>query len=257
MHVRFQPLSLLKHMNILARTVKLRSLTAALIGSLILAGCASTGSSFLQDASVAADPRLTKSSDAEFFSKSGYQACAAGALTGVLGCTLSNSSNKALCAVAAGIATCGVAMGANYYLDQRRSEYANSAERLKVMSNDVREDTKKVQERTQTALQVIADDKKSLARIQTDMKRQALDKTAAQKDLGRIDKNIAVLRKDLDNMNDKVAQYREVSDAESSAGNKKQAAQLDAEIKKMNSQVASLQGEVDMLFEQRSAITLG
>lgn len=244
-------------MNTFLRKVKLRTLSAALIGTLILTGCASTGSSLLQDVTTSADPRLTKSSDAEFFSKSGYQACAAGALTGVLACTLSNSSNKALCAIAAGVATCGVAMGANYYLDQRRSEYANSAERLKVMSDDVREDTRKVQERTQTALQVIADDKKSLARIQTEMKRQALDKAAAQKDLGRIDKNIAVLRKDLDNMNDKVAQYREVSDAERASGNKRQAGKLDEEIKKMNAQVASLQGEVDMLFEQRSAITLG
>lgn len=244
-------------MKFYLRAMKHKSLGAVLIGALILSGCASTGSSLLGDAFVSADPRLTQTSDAEFFSKSGYQACAAGALTGVLACTLSNSSNKAVCAIAAGIATCGVAMGANYYLDQRRSEYANSAERLKVMSDDVREDTRKVQERTQTALQVIADDQKSLARIQQEMKRQDMDKAAAQKDLARIDKNLKVMRKDLDNMNNKVAQYREVSESEHAAGNKSASSKLDTEIKKMNSQVASLQSEVDRLFEQRSAITLG
>ena len=95
---------------------------------MLLSGCATTGSSML-DNNASPDPRLTQSSDAEFFSKSGYQACAVGAGIGILSCALSNSSNKAVCAVAAGITACGVAMGANYYLDQRRSEYADTTGR--------------------------------------------------------------------------------------------------------------------------------
>lgn len=62
-----------------------------------------------------ADPRLSAGNDAKFFSTSGYQACAVAAGAGVLACALSNSGNKAACAVVAGLAACGVAMGANYY----------------------------------------------------------------------------------------------------------------------------------------------
>ncbi len=95
------------------------------------------------DDSASPDPRLTQSNDAEFFSKSGYQACAVGAGIGILGCALSNSSNKAVCAIAAGITACGVAMGAELLtLDQRRSEYADTTTRLAKMNSDVEQDTR-------------------------------------------------------------------------------------------------------------------
>lgn len=236
-------------------TMKRSSLALMMAATLAITGCASTGSSMLSSGGAQPDPRLTQGSDAKFFSTSGYTACAAAAATGVLACALSNSSNKAVCAIAAGVAACGVAMGANYYLDQRRSEYKNTSDRLAAMSDDVRKDTRQVQERTQTALAVIQDDKRSLAQIQNDIKLAQLDQAAAKKDVARIDANLNVMRRDLDNMNKKVAAYREAADSEQ--GSKKDNKLLDAEIGKMNKQVASLQQEVDSLYDQRSAITLG
>ena len=48
--------------------------------SLLMTGCANTGSSMLGEGEGdGTDPRLTQGNDAEFFSKSGYQACAVGA----------------------------------------------------------------------------------------------------------------------------------------------------------------------------------
>src|SRR5690554_226486 len=113
---------------------------SAVAGALLLTGCASTGSSMLSGNQSAADPRLTQGNDAQFFSKSGFQACAAGAVVGVTACMLSGSSNRAQCAVIAGLGACGVAMGANFYLDQRRNEYASTTERLEVMSQDIQAD---------------------------------------------------------------------------------------------------------------------
>ena len=97
-----------------------------LIAGVLLSGCASTGSNSLGMGAPAPDSRLTQGTDAQFFSKSGYQACAMGAGAAVLACVLSNPNNKAVCMIAAGVAACGVAMGANYYVDQRRSEYADT-----------------------------------------------------------------------------------------------------------------------------------
>ena len=172
---------------------------------MLLSGCATTGSSML-DNSASPDPRLTQSNDAEFFSKSGYQACAVGAGIGILGCALSNSSNKAVCAIAAGITACGVAMGANYYLDQRRSEYADTTTRLAKMNSDVEQDTQNVITRTATAKQVIQDDQARIAQIKRDIANKKVDKTKAQAQIAEIDSNIARLRKDLGNMRTKVHQ---------------------------------------------------
>jgi len=226
-----------------------------LAGSLLLGGCANTGSSMLGGDTT--DPRLTQGNDAQFFSKSGYQACAVGAGIGILGCALSNTNNKAVCAVAAGITACGVAMGANYYLDQRRSEYSNTSQRLAKMNSDVQQDTQNVITRTATAQQVINDDQQRIAQIKQAMASNQLNKTKAQADIAEIDNNIARMRKDLGNMRTKVTEYTKVAQQERQDGAGDEIKQVDISILKMNEKVASLQKEVDGLYTQRSAITLG
>lgn len=235
-------------------------MTSLVAAALTLAGCASTGSSMLPGGSGGnnnADTRLTQGNDAEFFSKSGFQACAGGAATGVLGCMVSGSSNKTACAVAAGIAACGVAMGANYYLDQRRSEYASTEERLTVMSEDIQADTAKVIERTQTARQVIADDRESIQALQDKMQAQSLDREKAMRQLAGIDSNIEILKKDVANMQKSVHEYREVADKERQQASPQEMQQVEEKIDTMNERVVALQGEVDDLYEMRSAVTLG
>ncbi|MDZ5432863.1 hypothetical protein T3H00_09345 [Pseudomonas fluorescens] len=226
--------------------------------SLLLTGCANTGSSMLGEGEGdGADPRLTQGNDAEFFSKSGYQACAVGAGVGILACALSNSSNKTVCVIAAGITACGVAMGANYYLDQRRAEYADTATRLAKMNSDVEQDTQNVIARTETAQQVINDDHAQIAQIKKDIANKKVDKSRAQAQIAGIDSDIARLRKDLANMRTKVTEYRKVADAERSQGTSAEIRQVDMNIQRMNQKVVSLQKEVDALYSQRSAITLG
>lgn len=232
-------------------------LSAVMAASVLLSGCASTGSNMTDDSVAAADPRLTQGSDAKFFSTSGYTACAAAAGVGVLACALSNTSNKAQCAIIAGIAACGVAMGANYYYDQRRTQYANTAERLQVMSQDIQADTEKVAARTETLKRVIADDQASMQAIAQAQKNQKLDKAKAEQELAGIDQNIAVMRKDLTNMRTKVSEYEKTAQLERSGGASSEVQAIEAEISKMNAKVVALQQEVDGLYNQRSAITLG
>lgn len=227
-----------------------------LAGCLLMTGCANTGSSMLDDGD-GADPRLTQGNDAEFFSKSGYQACAVGAGVGILACALSNSNNKTVCVIAAGITACGVAMGANYYLDQRRSQYADTTTRLAKMNSDVEQDTQNVIARTATAQQVINDDQAQIAQIKRDIANKKVDKNRAQAQIARIDSDIARLRKDLANMRVKVTEYSKVANAERAQGATDEIRQVDMNIQRMNQKVVSLQKEVDALYSQRSAITLG
>lgn len=226
-------------------------------GSILLTGCASTGSSLTDNSVAAADPRLTQGNDAKLFNKSGLNACAAAAGVGVLACALSNSSNKASCAIVAGIAACGVAIGANYYYDQRRSEYANTAERLQAMSDDVQKDTENVVTRTETMQRVIRDDEQSIAAIQKSIKNKQLNKTQAELELAAIDQNMVLMRKELANMRNKVSEYEKTAKLERDSGAGSDVAKVEEEIGKMNLMVAALQQEIDGLYSQRSAITLG
>lgn len=229
-----------------------------LVAALAVTGCASTGSSIADKNAGTADPRLTSGNDAKFFSTSGYQACAVAAGAGVLACALSNSGNKATCAIVAGVAACGVAMGANYYLDQRRSQYSNTTERLNVMTGEVQKKNAQLAERTSTLQRVIADDKQQIAQIQKGIQAKTVDKAKAQQDLANIDQNLVLMRRDLKTMQTNVTEYQKVAQAERESGaNAADVKKVEDEIAKMNTKVASLQQEVDGLYSQRSAITLG
>lgn len=236
-------------------TLKKLLIGSAVAGALLLTGCASTGSTLL-GSNQNADPRLTQGNDARFFSKSGYQACAAGAAVGVAGCLLSGNQ-KASCLVAAGLTACGVAMGGNYYLDQRRAEYASTTERLAVMSQDIQADTRKVVARTETARRVMADDRARIERLQQEMAEQRVDQAEAKRELAAIDNNIDILRRDLGNMQNTVAEYEEVAQLERQEASPQEIAGVEQEIEVMNKQVLALQQEVDDLYNMRSAITLG
>lgn len=208
-----------------------------------------------QPAGGGTDPRLTQNDEARFFSKSGWQACAGGALVGALACQIGNPSDKKDCMLKAALVGCGVAMGANYYLDQRRSEYSNTETRLDAMINDVREDNRKLASLTQTARTVMAEDRAQIAQLKKDIAAQKVQKAQAQQQLAEIDANTRYLQKTLADLKSREKQWREVAASERNSGARVDT--LDAEINRMQQQIASLETEIDTLFQQRSAIKLG
>ncbi|MBP8237219.1 MAG: hypothetical protein KAX63_05820 [Pseudomonas sp.] len=226
---------------------------SALALALMLSGCQTTGTTSANQAPV--DPRLANSSSAKFFSKSGWQACAGGALVGALACQLGNPSEKTQCMIAAGLVGCGVGMGANYYLDNQRSQYANAEDRLDATIADVRKDNQELQMLSDTARTVIADDKRKIEQIKRDIASNKVQREQAQKQIATIDANTAYLKKSLADVRTKQQEWTKVAAAERNSGARTDT--LDAEIGKMQKQVAQLESEIDQLYRQRSSIQLG
>ncbi|MCU7986837.1 hypothetical protein [Shewanella sp. SW24] len=224
--------------------------------SLIISGCASTGSSMTGN-QPATDSRLTNGQEAEFFSASGFQACAAAAGIGIAACMFLKSEEKTQCSIKAGIAACGVAMGANYYLDSRRAEYANTTERLQAMDRDIQKDTEVVVARTNIAKQVIADNSKTLTQIAQDKDKASFDKALAQRQLGKVDADLAQLKKELTNMRKKATEYQQVAKSEQSEVAETELAMVNTKVLELNKQISLLEQEVNGLYDQRSAITVG
>ena len=200
------------------------------------------------------DPRLANNDDVGFFSKSGITACAGGAAIGALSCALSNSSNKGLCMAAAAIAGCGLGIGANAYLDSQRKQYSNTEQRLNAMIADITKENNRLQSASNTAKSVITDNKRTLTRINQDIKNNTLNKSNAEQELKSIDANINSLNTTLLDIKKREKAWVDISSQSKSEGIK--TAQLDKEIKTMRSQIDSLQEELDSLYSQRSAIRL-
>lgn len=222
-----------------------------LVAIALLTGCQTNAGGYYQQT----DPRLTNSNSAQFFSQSGLQACAIGGGAGALLCVLGDADNKQTCMLAAAVVGCGVGMGANYYLDQRRSQYANREQRLDATIADVRKDNMQLQQLTQTARTVMADDQRKLAQIRQDIAQHRLQVASARQQLASIDSNTAFLRKTLADTKKREQEWRQVAETERRNGARVDT--LNAEINSMQRQIGQLEREVEQLYQQRSAIRLG
>ncbi len=225
--------------------------TAAVAGLMVvLAGCQSTGSG-----GGGVDPRLANNQDVEFFNKSGWQACAGGAALGALACAVSNSSNKAVCMAAAAVAGCGVGIGANAYLDNQRKKYASQELQLDAAIKDVESENARIQNATIVAKSVIASDKQTLASIEKEMTAKTAKKDAVQKQIKGVDANIAYLRNTITDMKKHEKQWQDVSASMNKTGSDTK--ELDSKIALMQDKIGSLQGELDSLYTQRTALKVG
>jgi len=240
-----------------------RSATCLLVSAtLLLAGCANTGSSLLSDTKP--DARLTSGEQAKFFSTSGAQGCGMGALAGagvgaLAGALSGNSKNALVGAAIGGAAGCVVGMTANYYLDSLKKDYATTSARLQAMDTDISKDTKAVEETTVAMKQVIKDDRATLTKISIQKDQAGFNKASASRDLAKIDANIKLMRDKLKVMKEKDAAYKIALKGQTTntAAEKSKLAALNKEYGNLNKQITALEAEANGLFSQRQAISLG
>jgi len=243
------------------KKLSLRSAMTSFV-CVLLSGClATTGGPAAENAEavpdVTADSRLTEGADANFFSGSGWQSCAvAGGVTAAACLALSGKPLKCL---AGAVAVCGVAMGANYYLELRRSQYSNATLRLQEMTKDVKKDSDKIKMRSETFRRVLKDDKQRLADLDKSIKAKKVSTENAKKELASLDKNVKHMRAELSGMKEKAANYEKVLAAEKgdSKGKSPALTEVEKEIRVLNSQVAKLEQEINSTYSLRDAITLG
>jgi prefoldin subunit 5 len=218
---------------------------AALICSIFLAGCQNMGGSDV-------DPRLTSGEDAKFFSKSGLQACAVGAIAGALACAVSNSGNKAACMAIAAVAGCGVGAGANYLLDSRRAKYANNEQRIDSFIDDVQSDNKKLQTRIQNINVVLRENEQTLQQLQRQVASRQIDQRKAKQELDRIKANKAYLEKELAAINARVDGYQEIIEKERASGVNTR--KLQTELVQLSRTRDSMKRELDAAYALSSSI---
>lgn len=217
-----------------------------LLGAFILSGCSSFGKNKSEDA----DPALTQGDTAQFFSKSGAASCAGGAALAATACLLAGGS-KVTCAAAA-VATCGIAMGANYYLDTQRANYSNTEDRMNAYLNDVQEKNQQMEKTNQVAKSVLTKNEKTLQNLNKEIKKGTMNQEELQKELRQIDANIYVLNEQLTSMKETQKNWQSIAATEKKEG--ANVAQLDKEIAKMNKQVAVFENQLASIAKQRTAL---
>lgn len=224
--------------------------------AVVLAGCQNMGGSYFGSKS-----SLSTGEEAEFFSDSGWNACAWGAAGGaVLGAGAALLSGKdagtATAVGAAGAAVgCGALMGTNYYLEKQRKAYAKKEDRLNAYIAETRKNSDMVKKATAKAKTQLDRNNKTLVNLNKQLKSGAIQQADAKKQLAQIDADIKAAQNNLASMKKRAQTLREVASKEKSSG--LNVSRFEAEIASLNKQIATYERLVDASSKQRSAIQIG
>jgi len=194
-------------------------------------------------------------SESAVFNKSGLQACLiTGGATAVLTYLLKKDEGAA---IAAAVVGCGVGIGANYYLQQRRKEYANDEQRLEQMIADVRADNERLGRIITSAEEVIDEDQKKIDSIDRDYKNKQITMEQAQQEMQSVDDNREFLEQTLANLKKREADWLEIAEEERGSQSEADMAGMDQEIGQLQNQIAALESDLEILVNRRSVSPIG
>lgn len=230
---------------------------AALAG---LSGCVATMPSTGVGASPASYTTAEKEmrNQAQPFSKTSLQACAAGAAAGaVLGLLVDSLQNddrknsrrdKVLIGAAGG---CVAGMATNVYVQNKRNQYQDNEARINAMIADVREDNERLSDLVATTRDVIADDKRRIAEVNRQVRNKEISAAQARAELSRVKENRRLLGNTIDGVKQRQADWTEISKIEKQAG--ANTAGLDAEIARLEKKRVALEAEAALIDREIAA----
>ncbi len=179
------------------------------------------------------------------------QAClSVGAVAAVATYLLSDPRNRGRNAAIAGAAGCGAGMGVNHYVQTQRAQYANDEQRLQVMIMDVRQDNERLERLVGTTKQVVADDRRRIARIDAAYQSKQISIAQARSEMRAVLDNRDHLRQTLDALRDKESEWKKVSIYERQAGSDTRA--LDAEILELRRKIQTIEEELAVMDQEIS-----
>lgn len=221
----------------------------ALSSAVALSGCQNMGSS---------SSTLAQGEEVEFFSSSGWGACAVGGAVGAVGGTAialmsgADAGTAAAVGVGSAVVGCGVAMGADYYLEKQRSAYAKKEDRLKAYIDETRKNSQMVERATNKAKGQLAKNNQLMANLNKQLKAGQIQKAEAQKQLAQVDADLNAAKSTLEGMKKREQTLRDVARKEKASGLK--VGKFEAEIASLNKKIAAYEKIVQASSKQRSAI---
>jgi hypothetical protein len=237
------------------KLVSLRSYAMLLVSAIGLSGCVTNtrDDSVYYGSSASytpAEQRLRQQSKS--FAETSGQAClSVGAAAAIAAYLLSDPRHRSRNAAIAGAAGCGIGMGVNYYVQNRRAQYANSEQRLQIMIQDIRADNARLAKLVGTSRQVVAEDRQRIAEVDAAYRSKEVSLAQARNELRAVADNRDHLRRTLQALKKKEQDWQRISQIERSSGSDTRG--LDEEIQVLRQQISTLEEELSVIDEEISA----
>ena len=192
------------------------------------------------------------------FNNTVAEGCAVGAVAGALiGALLSGKHHRGRGAAIGAAAGGALGCGSGWWLAETQQRHAMSEQQLDALAQTLRQENAKLAQLVNTSRQVIAEDKRKIARIERDLAAGLLSREQARAEMGSVDSNERYLNQTLSNLKQQQGEWRQTAQRVRGSGNPQRAAEIDREVAALERQVAVLEADLDSLAKRRRVSRVG
>jgi hypothetical protein len=240
-------------MYALFRPRAVRSAIAAVLCAALLGGCVTGSGASYNDPGLTPEQRRLRAQQEDFNRTVGEGAVVgalAGALLGALVAGKRNRASGALVGAGAG-ALLGGAGG--YYVARKKEQYVNENQRLDAMAADVRNDNARLDAYIANTRTVVAQDKAELARLRSQYNTRQATKSDLDRRISVAEQDAAYIQQTIARLRERQHDYIQARNATRAENPGASTSAMDAEIQRLNQQIAALEAQ---LGELNSAIAI-
>lgn len=179
--------------------------------------------------------------------------CVVGAILGILASNRNHGSGAAIgCGAGAAV---GGATG--YMVASTQEKYANEEARLDAMTADLKADNQRLAGLIESSRQVIASDKAAIDNLEKQVAAKKISTAQAKTELAKVDDNISYLKQTVANLKKREEEYQVARNEAAAKAGTQATAEMDQEITTLQTQIASLEKDLDGLVTRRKISRVG
>lgn len=179
--------------------------------------------------------------------------CVVGAIIGILASNRNHGSGAAIgCGAGAAL---GGATG--YMVASTQEKYANEESRLDAMTADLKADNQRLAGLIESSRQVIASDMAAIQNLEQQVVDKKITASQARAELTKVDENISYLRQTVANLKKREEEYQVARNKAAAQAGAQAAKEVDAEISTLQTQIATLEKDLDGLVTRRKISRVG
>lgn len=219
--------------------------------TVLIAGCTTTGGRDGASQTLA-EKRMRE--QAATFNQTIAEGAALGCVAGlVLGALVSSRGDGQRGQGMAIGCTAGAAVGGatGYYVADKQEQYASTEERLAAMTTDLRADNQRLADLIDASHQVLVADRATLRRLEKQLAEGVITRDKTRQQLAAVDDNTRYLEQTVASLKKKQQEYAMARAR--SQGSAQAMDAMDAEIARLERQIAALAKDLDALILQRQA----
>ncbi|MCR5084398.1 MAG: hypothetical protein K6A65_02715, partial [Succinivibrionaceae bacterium] len=165
-----------------------------------------------------------------------------------------HNENPLVCALAGIGVGCAVGMGTNYALDYVRDHYRNREQQLEAVAKELKADNDRARSFATATQKLLDEEQLELRRLEADLQAGAVSQDRLGEKLRGMDANIEYMQGNIAKAKERLRTHEQIRSELLEGADERQLARIDGEIASLRDSIAQMEANLDEYSQQRNAL---